>query len=394
MPRPHYIYRPPIRSTRAPILYLYQAPTNNEHIMSSGRSYPKRTRHSAAAAGGTIGTGGTSYAQRRGGRPRRSTGDIANNNTNDAIGDDNENDYDFDFDGTEDGAAGVMGSGSGGSSYPSYGNLPKRRKINALHSGGSGNITANQRWVKVYRRPMAPTDEPYFGSSPFASFTLPTWVKVQDLTMDERAAYDKLEEEKMKKKKTTAKLAQDAGMRESSSDDAVVVVVPSAPVVEAGAGEAAAAPIDEEGDGDKQQYETTSSTDIDPSISAASTNPSAVATVDEGTNTPLMMMNLEEEVKVEDTAIGVAEVPMETSLSKMGEEVNNNNMKAVNDYTNHGGGNEIDGSIDQGRVDDDPSGVHDAEEEAEGDEDEEEKDQEEEDDDDNEEGDDDLDQNS
>jgi hypothetical protein len=366
--------------------------------MSSARSYPKRTRHSAAAAGGTIGTG-TSYAQRRGGRPRRSTGDIAN--TTDTIGgDDNENDLDFDFDGVEDGAA-YMGSGGGGISYlpSSYGSLPKRRKINALHPGsGSGATTANQRWVKVYRRPMAPTDEPYFGSSPFASFTLPTWVKLQDLTMDERAAYDKLEEEKMKNN-TTAKLAQDAGReRESSSDDAVVVVVvmPSAPVVEAGE---AATPTDKEWV--DKQHETPSSTNVDPSTSIASANPSAVAVVDEGTNTPLMMMNLEGEVKLENTAMqeagvedGVSEVPVETSLPKVGEEVNND-MEVANDDTNHGGGNGIDGSIDQGRVDDDPSGYNDAEEEAEGDEDDEdEEEQEEEDDEDKEEGDDDLAQNS
>jgi hypothetical protein len=91
---------------------------------------------------------------------------------------------------------------------------------------------------------------------------------------------------------------------------------------------------------------------------------------------------------------GVSEVPVETSLPKVGEEVNND-MEVANDDTNHGGGNEIDGSIDQGRVDDDPSGYNDAEEEAEGDEDDEdEEDQEEEDDEDKEEGDDDLAQNS
>jgi transcriptional activator SPT8 len=90
---------------------------------------------------------------------------------------------------------------------------------------------------------------------------------------------------------------------------------------------------------------------------------------------------------------GVSEVPVETSLPKVGEEVNND-MEVANDDTNHGGGNGIDGSIDQGRVDDDPSGYN-AEEEAEGDEDDEdEEDQEEEDDEDKEEGGDDLAQNS
>lgn len=40
---------------------------------------------------------------------------------------------------------------------------------------------------------MAPTDEVYFGNSPYAAFTIPTWVKVADLSPEERAKYDEQE---------------------------------------------------------------------------------------------------------------------------------------------------------------------------------------------------------
>ncbi|KAL9187697.1 hypothetical protein ACHAXT_006075 [Thalassiosira profunda] len=78
-----------------------------------------------------------------------------------------------------------------------------RRTGGRTSAGGSGGGVvstdtlgvAAQKWTKVHRPPMAPTDEPYFGSAATAKFAIPTWVRVEDLTAEERATY-LLEEEK------------------------------------------------------------------------------------------------------------------------------------------------------------------------------------------------------
>jgi len=51
-------------------------------------------------------------------------------------------------------------------------------------------------WAKVFRYPSAPLDEPYFGRSPKASFKVPIWVRVDELTEEEKATYDEVEKER------------------------------------------------------------------------------------------------------------------------------------------------------------------------------------------------------
>mmetsp|Transcript_11614 Transcript_11614/g.17771 ORF Transcript_11614/g.17771 Transcript_11614/m.17771 type:complete len:219 (-) Transcript_11614:36-692(-) len=51
-------------------------------------------------------------------------------------------------------------------------------------------------WTKVLRHPSAPLAEPYFGRRPKASFKVPIWVRVNDLTEEEKAAYDEVEKKR------------------------------------------------------------------------------------------------------------------------------------------------------------------------------------------------------
>ncbi len=51
-------------------------------------------------------------------------------------------------------------------------------------------------WTKVLRHPSAPLDEPYFGRRPKASFKVPIWVRVDELTEAEKAAYDEVEKKR------------------------------------------------------------------------------------------------------------------------------------------------------------------------------------------------------
>ena len=53
-----------------------------------------------------------------------------------------------------------------------------------------------QKWTKVYRYPTSPLDEPYFGVNPSASFQIPMWMRVDELTADEREKYDADEKKK------------------------------------------------------------------------------------------------------------------------------------------------------------------------------------------------------
>jgi len=48
-------------------------------------------------------------------------------------------------------------------------------------------------WTKVFRHPSAPVDEPYFGRRPKASFKVPIWVRVDELTEEEKSKYDEVE---------------------------------------------------------------------------------------------------------------------------------------------------------------------------------------------------------
>jgi hypothetical protein len=51
-------------------------------------------------------------------------------------------------------------------------------------------------WTKVLRYPSAPLDEPYFGRRPKSSFKVPIWVRVDELTEDEKATYDEVEKKR------------------------------------------------------------------------------------------------------------------------------------------------------------------------------------------------------
>ena len=307
------------------------------------------------------------------------TTDNTNNNNFDECTENDAN-YDYNFENAEDGDGGGGNNSflpSSASSYQSS-NLPKRRKGN--NSGSGFTVTANQRWVKVHRRPMAPTDEVYFGSSPFASFTVPTWVKVQDLTEKERAVYDKLQAEKQKN--TITQTSGDGEERDgNSSSEDVVVVVPSAQVTDSGeaaiATAAAAHTHKEMGEeeGDKQQ--TPAGSDVDHPSAAMSTTASAdpssaMSNVIDGTTTPLIMTtplgtmtmnNVEEEAgeaKEEDAVVVVvADMTMESSPSSMMGDLKNSDtpMELVDD-NNHDGGNTSGGidRLDQDEAEDDQGG--------------------------------------
>ncbi len=320
------------------------------------RSYPKRS---------------TTAQRRGGGRPRRSTGDLAtvgtNNENNNDHHDENDNDnyyhcHDF-VENAKDGDNAVVSFLPSSNAWvAANNNLPKRRRTNtpSSHSATATTLTNihNQRWVKVHRRPTAPTDEIYFGSSPFASFTVPTWVKMQDLTEEERTVYDnnnknnnininnKLKEEKRNYYTNNSNATKSqAGERESCGnnyiDDAVaaeVVVMPSS-ATGTESGEIAAAPIDEK-EVTKHHHETPSDSAVCAVPSERTGNDAAIAV--EGTNgTSSMTMNLEEmkEDKGEERD-AVVEVSMDSSLPMVAGEGTSNLMEMVDD-NNHDNKDEI-----------------------------------------------------
>lgn len=51
-------------------------------------------------------------------------------------------------------------------------------------------------WTKVLRHPSAPLDAPYFGRRPKASFKVPVWVRVDELTAEEKEKYDEVEKKR------------------------------------------------------------------------------------------------------------------------------------------------------------------------------------------------------
>ena len=75
-------------------------------------------------------------------------------------------------------------------------------------------------FLKVYRHPMAPTDEVYFGNSPYAAFTIPTWVRVADLSPEERAKYD---EQEKKNEEERARWRKELAENRASEKDGEVV---------------------------------------------------------------------------------------------------------------------------------------------------------------------------
>ena len=107
------------------------------------RSYPKRSRQSTGSS--------TSYSTSR--RPRRSAGGTA-----------------------------------GGT---------KSRKSSHGGSGITDNLgIPSQKYTKVMRYPTSPLDEPYFGPSPTATYKIPMWVNITELTEEERLVYDAEEKKK------------------------------------------------------------------------------------------------------------------------------------------------------------------------------------------------------
>ena len=91
-----------------------------------------------------------------------------------------------------------------------YSTSRRPRRSAGTSSGGGGDrlVVSTENlgvpavpWTKVLRYPSAPLDEPYFGRSPKASFQIPMWVRVDELTEEEKAKYD---EEKKKKEEQRA----------------------------------------------------------------------------------------------------------------------------------------------------------------------------------------------
>ncbi|KAL7538127.1 hypothetical protein ACHAXR_008310, partial [Thalassiosira sp. AJA248-18] len=119
---------------------------------------------------------------------------------------------------------------TGAGAYPTA--RRPRRSAGTGRTGGGGVVittenlgVAAQKWTKVYRAPMAPLEEPYFGSSASASFEVPTWVRVEDLTPVERARYD--DEEKKKEaqrviwRKELAEKAEEAEKAKKESQEGI-----------------------------------------------------------------------------------------------------------------------------------------------------------------------------
>lgn len=89
------------------------------------------------------------------------------------------------------------------SAIPNYSSTSNRRprRSAGLSRSGTGTTENNhglvgQKWTKVRRAPSAPLDAPYFGCSASAPFEIPMWVRVEELTTEERARYDKEEKKR------------------------------------------------------------------------------------------------------------------------------------------------------------------------------------------------------
>ena len=135
------------------------------------RSYPKRNRQSTGTSGGA--SAGNAPK-----RPRRSAGDVA------GFGDGPP------LPGGDDPAWRPSSSSSSG------GNVAV---VGGRGGGGSSSSLSSSRWARVCRPPMSPLGKPYFGSGPTANFSVPTWVRVDELTPEERRRYDEEEGEREKR---------------------------------------------------------------------------------------------------------------------------------------------------------------------------------------------------
>ncbi len=72
-------------------------------------------------------------------------------------------------------------------------------------ASSAGVATTAKKWTKVWRNPTSPLDEPYFGSSPKASFQVPTWVKLDELTPEERTLYNEHQRKKEQERESWKK---------------------------------------------------------------------------------------------------------------------------------------------------------------------------------------------
>jgi hypothetical protein len=118
-----------------------------------------------------------------------------------------------------------MSSPVGRSSYPkrgqrtitSYSGRRQRRSAGVSSRITNPELTsraAAQKWTKVFRNPKSLVGEPYFGSSPTASFVVPMWVKVSELTEEEKLKYEEVE-----KKKEEERLAWRNAMEERRASE-------------------------------------------------------------------------------------------------------------------------------------------------------------------------------
>jgi len=66
------------------------------------------------------------------------------------------------------------------------------------------------------RAPVSPLDEPYFGSSATANYEIPVWVKVEELTPEEKVKYD---EEEKKREEQRAIWAKELAERTAKEEE-------------------------------------------------------------------------------------------------------------------------------------------------------------------------------
>jgi len=124
-------------------------------MANTSRSYPKRARQSTGSQESTTSTNTYSTAR----RPRRS--------------------------------APYNSSGTSRSTASSRNLLSQttRGGTNLLIDESTLGVPC-QKYTKVLRYTSSPLDIPYFGSSPNGTFKIPTWVKVSELTEEERNVYN------------------------------------------------------------------------------------------------------------------------------------------------------------------------------------------------------------
>ncbi|KAL7516113.1 hypothetical protein ACHAWX_001166 [Stephanocyclus meneghinianus] len=100
----------------------------------------------------------------------------------------------------------------------SYSGRRQRRSAGATsrHPVFEQSSGAAQKWTRVLRNPTSPLGEPYFGSGPTASFQIPMWVRISDLTEEEKLRYEEAERKKEDKRMAWKKAIEE---RRSSEAD-------------------------------------------------------------------------------------------------------------------------------------------------------------------------------